>query len=132
MAMQETQRSIRMYFGLVGILSTFVNAMLLLTGLKAASILLVLVSGLGCLISLSFLVLAFILPNVIGNGALIPKAALAANCLYLLGLIALFMMVLPPEKAGGEAVKPIIGLLISWYLWANISRLSKDHDGKLA
>ena len=130
--MQETVRSVRMYFGVVGVISGLINGAMLTQGIAATNIVLILLGGIGIVISIAFLVMAFLLPKLLPNGAPIPKAIIGINCLLAVGLIALLVLLLPPEQAGAESVKPIISLLISWYLWANLTRLSKEHDAKFA
>jgi len=130
MGMQETPGSIRAYFILVGVLSGICNFLNFSAGMGGGALALVVLSVFGMVLSVGYLVVGLLMPKLIPNGAPVPKALVAINSAFLVALIALLMAYLPPEAAGSASVRPGIGLLVNWYLWANLSRLSKEQDEK--
>ncbi len=132
MAMQETARSIRLYFVVAGIVGGLVNFSTTVAGMNSGNVLLILLGGVGIAFSAAYIVLGIALPKLLGNGAPAPKLVLGLSVVYMLALAALFLALLPPEQAGASMVQPGIGLLLNWYLWSNLSRLSAEQDQKAA
>jgi hypothetical protein len=85
---ERTIGSIRAYFIIAGLLSGYINYIDFSAGTALKATILIVVSGVGLLISLGFLVIGVILPRVLGNGALLTKMLIGVNCVYLIGLIA--------------------------------------------
>jgi hypothetical protein len=115
MAMRETVRSLRLYFGLSG-------AYVILTGIRALSQAQATGAVIGLVFGLVYLYLSIRLPTLLREGITTIKwiliAASAALGISLLASLILGNVLL--------VVECVLGVLINWYLFSNAKRLAGE------
>jgi hypothetical protein len=134
MALKETQRSIRIYFGLVGALALLgglydINELSRLHGFTipftwTLAIYLPLAGHI--ILGIAYLVLAVQLPRDLVMGARWAPRLLVATVIFLVFDAALTTAVFGFALAQREVVRSLLGLAICVYLFNSIRRLSEE------
>ncbi|HYF49920.1 MAG TPA: hypothetical protein VEJ63_10965 [Planctomycetota bacterium] len=124
MAMKETAGSMGAYFILVAVLSFLLSALPLLgANLPPLFFGLAIIQILFCI---AYLVAGIRVRHFLERAPNVIRGIILGNAAYVVILFGIFSSFLTPEQQGRETMRLVISLLISWYLWSNTNRLSKE------
>ena len=115
MAMKETVKSLKAYFGLSGAGTAFL-------AVKAFSEGDVVFGAIGAAFAVAYIYVAVRLPKLLAESTTIIYGILAGACV-LLGLGVLAGAIQPDAQ---RITKNLLGLLINWYLYSNVRRLAAE------
>ena len=120
MAMRETVRSLRIYFIVVAVAGGAIN----LTALYSSTeILGTLIAMIGIGIAVAYLYAGLCLRRLLAKSPSQITGVLIAGGAFLVFLLLLNVL---SGMQGGNLVRAIIGLLITWYLLTNVRRLAAE------
>jgi hypothetical protein len=118
MAMQETPKTLKLYFGLSGGLAAVLGIRNLVAGVVLPGIIALVLGG-------AYLYVAFLLDALLQeNPGLIRMILYISSGILAIGLAANIYL----QNAFGIS-QGIIGLLINWYLLVNVNRLAGQAKG---
>ena len=124
--MKETVNSLRAYFIVAALLSGGKNFLTLQQPEVRGSVILALITITCLLFSATFLLIGIRMKNFLFNSTKFIKGTILINFVFVLSVWLIVLLLTNFSKAGTTVLYPSICGLLSWYLWRNTERLSKE------
>ena len=126
MFMKESVTSLRVYFILIALLSGFVNGNMLLAG-SQGNIVIIIFSIIGLGFAVAYFYIGIALRKLITQSPNIIRGVILTSMGFLL---LSFLLSLLGGVQDIMVAQLIIGILITWYLLNNVTRLSSEDQSK--